>query len=266
MERKMKEYQNWLLTAEDHTARVTLNRADQSNNLPPEVFYELRDISHELSTRDDIWVVVMEGAGRHFSVGLDFSFLGQMVDMGKDAFGDNASLLLDCLNTFDGLEKPTIARLHGFCLGGGMVLALCCDFRIAARRTVLGFPEVKRGLVAVGGTHRLVRTVGLGVAKELLLLGENITAQRALELRLVHQVVPDDELDKGVNAMAKKFYEMPPRTVGLAKVVINQGHDLSMRDSEELELELQKKMLGSADFEEAIKSFLEERPPSYTGR
>lgn len=262
----MKEYNHWLQIEEDHTARLILNRADQNNSLPQEVFYELRDISHELNARDDIWVVVLEGAGRHFSVGLDFGFLNQMVDMSRETFGNIARDLLDCLNAFDAVEKPTIARLHGFCLGGGLVLALCCDFRIAVRRTVLGLPEVKRGLVAVGGTHRVTRTVGVGAAKEMLLLGENITAQRALEMGLVHQVVPDDELDKQVNALAKKFHQMPPRTVGLAKMVINRGYDLSLQESEELEVELQKKMLGSADFQEAIKSFLEERPPNYTGR
>ncbi|MCJ7623943.1 MAG: enoyl-CoA hydratase-related protein [Anaerolineaceae bacterium] len=100
----------------------------------------------------------------------------------------------------------------------------------------------------------------------MILLGENITAQRALEMGLVHQVVPDNELDKQVNAFVEKFQQMPPRTVGLAKIVINRGHDLTLQESEALEVELQKKVLGSADFEEAIKSFLEERPPNYTGR
>ena len=230
----MKEHKNWLQTEENHTARLTLNRADHNNNLPPEVFYELRDISHELNARDDIWAIIMEGAGRHFSVGLDPGFLNQMVDMSEEIFGNTARDLLDCLNAFDAIEKPTIARLHGFCLGGGLVLALCCDFRIAARRTVLGLPEVKRGLVAVGGTHRVTSIVGVGGAKEMILLGENIPAQRALEMGLVHQVVPDDELDKQVNALAKKFHQMPPKTVGLAKMVINRGHDLSLQESEEL--------------------------------
>ncbi|MCJ7623944.1 MAG: enoyl-CoA hydratase/isomerase family protein [Anaerolineaceae bacterium] len=162
----MKEYKNWLLTSEDHTARLILNRADQNNSLPQDVFYELRDISHELNACDDIWVVVMQGAGRHFSVGLDLGFLDQMVEMSKETFGDTAVDLLDCLNAFEAIEKPTIARLHGFCVGGGLVLALCCDFRIAARRTVLGLPEVKRGLVAIGGTHRVTRTVGVGQPKK----------------------------------------------------------------------------------------------------
>jgi enoyl-CoA hydratase/carnithine racemase len=265
MERKMAEYRNWLLTEEAHIATLTLNRPDDANNMTAETLYELRDITAYLRTRKDIWVVIVQGQGKHFSTGMDLNVIKARLDQSKQA---NREFLFDlqrCLDEFEALEKPTIARLHGFCIGGGLILALCCDFRIASQRTIFGLSEVKLGLPIIMGTQRLTRVVGVAVAKEIILLGRNFRASTAQDQGLVHQVVPPGELDAAVAALADKFQRLPPRTVGVAKRIINLGHNLSVRESQNLELDAQAELLDSPDLREGMESYSEKRRPRFTG-
>jgi len=146
-----------------------------------------------------------------------------------------------------------------------MILALCCDFRIASRRTVFGFPEVKRGVPVIMGTHRVVRILGPGLSKEMMFLGRNIRAHTAQAYGLIHQVVEPEDLDDKVAALASKFLKLPPRTVGAIKRIINEGRHLSIRASQDLEIEAQAELLDSPDFIEAVTSYLENRSPTFRG-
>jgi enoyl-CoA hydratase/carnithine racemase len=261
----MPEYQNWLLTEEAHIATLTLNRPDDANNLTEDTFYELRDITAYLRTRRNVLVVIVQGRGKHFSTGIDINVIKGRLDQSEQA---NREYLLDlqrCLDEFEALEKPTIAKLHGFCIGGGLILALCCDFRIASQRTILSLPEVRLGLPIIMGTQRLTRVVGVAATKEMILLGKRLKANVAQAYGLLHQVVPPDELDAAVAALADKFRRLPPRTVGVAKRIINSGHNLSVRESQNLELDAQAELLDSPDLREAIGSYLEKRRPRFTG-
>lgn len=146
-----------------------------------------------------------------------------------------------------------------------MILALCCDFRIASQRTIFSLPEVKLGIPVLMGTQRLTRVAGVAATKEMILLGGRFDASAAQAYGLLHQVVPPDELDAAVAALADKFTRLPPRTVGVAKRIINSGHDLSMRDSQDLEIDALAELLDSPDVWEAIESYMEKRPPRFTG-
>lgn len=261
----MPEYQNWLFNQRDHIATLTLNRPDQSNRLTPETFQELHDITDHLSISKDIWVVIVEAKGKHFSVGMDVAVIGSMIGNSEEQFREGLKGMQQALDAFEGLRKPTIAKLHGFCLGGGLILALCCDFRIASRRTVLGFPEVKRGVPVIMGTQRVRRVVGVTITKELILQAKNINANVAKEYGLVDEVVAPDELDEAVDTLASIFLSLPPRTVGAAKHIIDYGHQLSLRDSQDMEIDVQAELLDSPDFKEAIESFFENREPRYSG-
>ncbi|UCC62513.1 MAG: enoyl-CoA hydratase/isomerase family protein [Anaerolineae bacterium] len=261
----MPEYQHWLLTQEGHVATLTLNRPQATNNLTAETLYELRDVTAYLRGRKDVWAVVIQGQGRHFSTGMDVNLIKSRLDQPESANRQFLSRLQRCLDDFEALEKPTIAKLHGFCIGGGLILALCCDFRIASQRTVFSLPEVKLGLGVIMGTQRLTRVVGLAAAKEIILLGERFGARRAQAYGLLHQVVPPDELDAAVAALADKFQKLPPRTVGIAKRIINLGYNLSIGDSQDLEIDAQLELLDSPDLHEAIESYLEKRRPEFTG-
>lgn len=261
----MSEHQNWLLTEEGHIATLTLNRPDDANNLTEETFYELRDITAYLRTRKDVWVVIVQGQGRHFSTGIDINVIRSRLDQSEQA---NREYLLDlqrCFDDFEALEKPTIAKLRGFCMGGGLILALCCDFRIASQRTIFSLPEVKLGLPVIMGTQRLTRVAGVAATKEMVLLGKRFRASAAQAYGLVHEVVPPDELDAAVAALADKFQRLPPRTVGIAKRIINVGHNLSMRESQGLELDAQAELLDSPDLREALESYSEKRRPRFIG-
>lgn len=261
----MTEYRNWLLTEEAHIATLTLNRPDDMNSLTAETLFELRDITAYLRTRQDVWVVIIQGQGRHFSTGMDVGEIKGRLDQSEQA---NREYLLDlqrCLDEFEALEKPTIAKLHGFCIGGGLILALCCDFRIASQHTIFSLPEIRLGLPVIMGTQRLTRVVGVAATKEMILLGKRFNASAAQAYGLLHQVVPPDELDAAVAALADKFQRLPPRTVGIAKRIINLGHNLSMRESQNLELDAQAELLDSPDLREGIESYLEKRRPRFIG-
>jgi enoyl-CoA hydratase/carnithine racemase len=261
----MVEYQHWILRSQDHIATLSLNRAEESNSLMLKTFQELGEIANRLQDDKDIWVVIIEGMGKHFSIGVDLSVIHSILDYPEDAFRENLLVMQQHLDAFEALEKPTIAKLHGFCLGGGLILALCCDFRIASERTILGFPEVKRGIAVIMGTQRVTRVVGMAATKEMILLCRNLNASTAKEYGLVHKVVAPEDLDQAAMSLAKKFLQLPPRTVGGAKRIINEGSNLNLRASQDLEIDVQAELIDSPDFKEAISSFLENRPPIFVG-
>jgi len=259
------DYQNWLLSEEAHVAKLTLNRPHDMNSLTAEALYELRDITSYLRSQKGVWVVILQGQGKHFSAGMDVNVIRERLDQPEEA---NRAFLLglqECLDNFEALEKPTIAKLQGFCIGGGLVLALCCDFRIASQRTIFSLPEVKLGMGVIMGTQRITRVAGVAATKEMVLLGRRFNADDARAYGLVNSVVPPHELDAAVAAFAAKFQNLPPRTVGIAKRIINVGHNLSMRDSQDLEIDAQAELLDSPDFREALASYREKRPPRFTG-
>ncbi len=261
----MSEYENWLLTEEGHIATLTLNRPDAMNSLAAETLFELRDITAYLRGQRDVWVVVVQGQGQHFSTGMDVNEIRGRLDQSELANREHLLSLQQCLDDFEALEKPTIAKLRGFCIGGGLILALCCDFRIASQRTIFSLPEVKLGLPIIMGTQRLTRVVGVAATKEMILLGGRFNAHTAQAHGLLHQVVPPDELDAAVAALADKFTRLPPPTVGIAKRIINLGHDLPMRDSQNLELDALAELLHSPDVREAMESYSEKRRPRFVG-
>jgi enoyl-CoA hydratase/carnithine racemase len=261
----MPKYQHWRLEDQERIATLSLNRPEFSNSFNPEVFFELREITHHLSANKDVWAIIVQGNGAHFSIGIDVNVIGQMINLEKALFRKTLLEMQESLDAFEVLEKPTIAKIHGFCLGAGMILALCCDFRIASRRTVFGFPEVKRGVPVIMGAHRAVRVLGIGLAKEIMLLGRNIRAHTALSCGLVHQVVEPQDLDDKVFRLARNFLKLPPKTIGATKRIINQGHHLSIRASQDLEIDAQAELLNSPDFIEAITSHLENRSPKFIG-
>jgi enoyl-CoA hydratase/carnithine racemase len=261
----MSEYQNWLLTEEAHVATLTLNRPGAMNSLTAETLFELRDITAYLRTRKGVWVVIVQGQGKHFSIGMDINVIKSRLDQSERANREYLLSLQRCLDEFEALEKPTIAKLHGFCIGGGLILALCCDFRIASQRTIFSLPEVRLGLPIIMGTQRLTRVAGVVATKEMILLGKRLKASVAQAYGLLYQVVPPGELDAAVAALADKFRRLPPRTVGIAKRIINSGHNLSVRESQNLELDAQAELLDSSDLREAIQSYLQKRRPRFTG-
>jgi enoyl-CoA hydratase/carnithine racemase len=146
-----------------------------------------------------------------------------------------------------------------------MILACCCDFRVVSETAVFGLPEVKRSISVIMGTQRITRVAGLAATKEMTLLADNFGAEQAQRYGLVTRLVADDQLETAVAALANKFRKLPPRAVGVAKRIIDEGYTMTMRQSQDLEIEAQQELLNSSDFQEAIAAFFEKRPPRYTG-
>ena len=260
----MPEYTDWILR-EDRIARLTLNRAQQHNTLRRETFQQLREITRRLRDRNDIWAVIVDSAGKHFSSGVDVRVIGELVGQQAGAFRESLRDLQNYLDEFEQLEKATIARLHGYCLGGGLLLALCCDFRVAATDAVFGFPEVKRSIAVLMGTQRITRVAGVAAAKEMVLLAEDFDAERARKYGLLHRVVPPQELEAEAVGLAERFLLLPPRAVAIAKRIIDRGYELPLRESQDLEIDSQLELLRSADLREALDSLFEKRQPNFSG-
>ncbi|MGB3715891.1 MAG: enoyl-CoA hydratase/isomerase family protein [Candidatus Promineifilaceae bacterium] len=261
----MLAYENWIVAEESHVATLSLNRAEAGNSLDTETLIELGEISKALESRGDIWSVVLKSEGNHFSTGFEPGLIRSGLEASEASIRAMIASHHACLDSFEKIEKPTIAAIRGFCIGGGLILALCCDFRIASERTVFSLPEVRLGLPILWGTHRIVRVVGTAKAKQLIMLGGRFKAEEAKGIGLVHNVVKDEELDSAVDALLSNLHKSPPRTQGIAKRLINNSMEPVYCGTEELELEAIAELRGSPDLSEALDSYFERRTPHYSG-
>ncbi len=242
----------------DGVALVTIDRQDALNALNVETLTELRDRLRELAEDDATRVVVLTGAGdRAFVAGADIKYmagLGREEAMRWGGLGHEVTLLLEVM------PKPTIAALNGFALGGGCELALGCDIRYASSKARLGQPEIDLGIVpGWGGTQRLARVCGLGVAKELILTGRMIDAEEALRIGLVNAIA-DPVLDHALE-VARKLAEKSPVALRIAKRLLNLSPGALALEAEEF-----GDLFASEDAKEGLAAFAEKRPPHFTGR
>lgn len=251
--------QNWNVHKSGQIASLMLNRPESSNNLNEETMLELRDVSKQLGDDPAIRVVVLEGQGDHFCTGIDLQMVRSRLDLSIEKNRDFLLRLQRCLDDFENLEKPTIAKLKGFCIGGGVLLAVCCDFRIASERTIFSLPEIKLGLPILWGTKRITRIAGPAHAKEMVLLGGRFKARQALTYGLVHQVVPAHNLDEATQALAEKLSKFPQRAMGLAKSIIHAGMDLGLRESQDLEVEALSSLMQTPETRMAFERYAESR-------
>lgn len=247
------------------TAWVTLNRPAVRNALSREVNHRLQEIEADLEHDDDVHAIVITGAGdRAFCAGAD---LKERRGVPAAESGSYISAIAGAINGWGDLRKPTIAAMNGSAYGGGLELALACDFRILVEGAEVGLTEVRLGIMpGAGGTQRLPRIIGEARAKELILLGRRISAARALELGLVSQVVPPAELVPAVEALLAELDGCAPISVQQAKSAIERGFGRPIDEALELERQLYDVTLFSEDRDEGLAAFAEGRPPRYRGR
>jgi enoyl-CoA hydratase/carnithine racemase len=261
----MIDYQNWILEIDAPIATLTLNRAEQMNSLTSQTLHELREIAYVLRDNRDVWVIILQSAGEHFSVGVDVNQIQMMVGQDETAFRENLRDLQDCLDTFEALPQPMIAKIRGYCIGGGLILACCCDFRVADDTTMFHLSEVQLGIAVIMGTQRLTRIAGIPNTKEMVMLAERFDAEKAQSYGLLHNLVEADELDEVAEDLAIRFSKLPPRTIRIAKQIIDQGAMMPLRGSQDLEMNLQATLLNSPDFKEGVTAFFEKRSAQFTG-
>ena len=224
----------------DGIARLTLNRPAVLNALNLEMRDELWDALGAFRDDPDARVLILRGAGKAFSAGADISDFGTAPSLTE---ARRARRERDVWDLLLHLPKPTIAAVHGYALGAGCEMALLCDLRIAADDANFGLPEVSLGYIpSAGGTQTLPRTVPPGAAMQMILSGDPIDAEEAYRLRLVHRVVPRDELDAAASDWARTLAERDPRALAYAKDAVVRGLDLSLADGLALESALGKRL------------------------
>jgi enoyl-CoA hydratase len=249
-------------------ATVTINRPDKLNALSTKVVRDLMMAFHQLvfpSDGDRPWVVILTGAGeKAFVAGADIGEMSAMNAAEAKAFAD-AGHRLGAL--MESAPFVVISAVNGFALGGGTELALCGDFIYASEKARFGQPEVKLGVIpGFGGTQRLARRVGLGMARELVYTGRMIDAAEALRIGLANQVVAHGELMAKVREVANEIAARGPVAVAAAKRCMLRGYDQDLVNANELEAAEFAVLFGTEDQSEGMKAFLEKREPSFQGR
>lgn len=259
-------YENISLTRADGIGTLTINRPRTLNALNAATIAEIGQAIDEIAANDEVRVLVITGSGdRAFVAGADireFSAIEDAVDGTRLSRATHAVFqrLVD-------LPKPVIAAINGFALGGGLELALACDIRIAADTAELGLPEITLGLIpGWGGTTRLLRLVGPGRAKLMILSGERIGAAEAYEAGIVERVVPAASLMHEVQQLATTLASRPALAVAAAKQSINRAHDMALADANLLESTLFGQLSVTEDAREGARAFVEKRPAQWKGR
>jgi enoyl-CoA hydratase len=225
---------------------------------------ELYQVLTAITDDAEIKVVILKGAGRSFCAGAD---LTEFLTAPSRVIARQVRWERDIWGLFLNLPQVLIAALHGYVLGSGIEMALCCDLRIASEEVRFGLPETSLGIIpAAGGTQLLPRTMGRAKSLETLLAGESIDAEEAYRLGLVNRVVPREELLPTVERMAEKIMSRAPIAVRYAKQVVRRGLDVSLEEGLKLERQICALVLSTDDALEGVKACLENRPPHFQNK
>ena len=259
------EYKNIMFGVEGSVAVVTLNRPEVLNALNEETMQELGSAMSECKQDGTVRVVILTGVGdKAFIAGADINeFVGKSpaMIMGFAELGHNVVRIMETMG------KPIVAAVNGYALGGGLEISMACDMRFASDKARFGQPEILLGLIpGMGGTQRLSRLVGIGLARELIMSGEQVTAQRAYEIGLVNRVFPAEQLMEETKKFAQRLAGLPPFALRMAKYAINYGYDLALENANSLELQCFSQCWSTEDLKEGVAAFLEKRKPSFTGK
>lgn len=257
-------YQNLLITDADSVRTITINRPDQLNALNRATILELNKALGEAEADKSIRVVLLTGSGQKaFVAGADIKeFAHFSVEEGKALAADGQKQLFDRV---EALNKPVIAAVNGFALGGGLELAMACHIRIASDNAKMGLPEVSLGVIpGYGGTQRLPRLVGKGKAMEMILSAQMIDAADALQWGLVNRVVPQEQLLSTAHELAVRIMKNSPTALAAAIRAVNAGYEPGANGLQR-EIEEFGKCFGTADFKEGTTAFVEKRKANFKG-
>jgi enoyl-CoA hydratase len=263
------DFQTILFEVRDQIARVTFNRPESMNAMNRQMTRELVEVCRQIEEDNNVRVAIFTGAGeRAFSAGMDlkeragtdFSFIERRQQK-------VAATIHSQTRAVAAVTKPTIAAIRGYCVGGGLELALACDMRVAAEDAKLGLTEVRRGIIpGAGGTQRLGRAVGAAKALEICLTGDNVSGTEAHRLGLVNAAVPASEVLKAAEDLAQRILKGAPMSVTFIKEAITKGLELPLEEGLRLEADLSAIVATTEDSKEGPRAFAEKRAPVWKGR
>jgi enoyl-CoA hydratase/carnithine racemase len=246
---------------------VTLNRPEKFNSWNEAMRADMRDVIEDAAFGNDVRALVFTGAGKAFSAGEDVSEMADLTEMGTRGFRAVARSLHSLFDLVEAVELPVIAAVNGVAAGGGFELALSCDFRVMSADARFVMPETKVGLIpGSGGCSRLVRHVGLGRAKELVMLSKPVGADDAKAMGLATDVTPPGEVLDGALALADQLAAVAPLALGMAKLVLNTCTDVDHETGRRIERLGQSVLNTTDDHAEGAQAFLERRAPQWQGR
>ncbi|MGB8781074.1 MAG: enoyl-CoA hydratase-related protein [Candidatus Bathyarchaeia archaeon] len=259
------EFKSIIYEKSEGVATITLNRPEALNVFSKEVVEEILRALEDVKNDENVRVVVLTGAGeKAFSAGADIKAMAGMTALkGRELslMGENLCLALE------NLEKPVVAAINGYALGGGLEVAMACDLRIASENARMGQTEVNFGLIpGWGGTQRLTRLVGMTKAKELVFTGKMLDARTAEQLGLINMVTPVDKFRETVRQFALELASKPPVALRVAKALINKGANISLDSALALEREGFGVVASSEDLKEGVSAFAEKRKPVFKGK
>ena len=256
------DYKNLLVEKSNYIAKLTINRPDKLNALNGETLKELEHLFNEIENDDSVFVVILTGAGeKAFVAGADIK---ELHDLNGETGKEFAEFGQDVFNQIEKLNKPVIAAVNGFALGGGCELALACHIRVASEKAKFGQPEVNLGIIpGYGGTQRLARLVNKGRAFEYILTGDIFDANEAYRIGLVNHVYSAEDLLSKAEDLALKIISKGQLAINYALQSINSTSELSLENGLKLEAKLFAECCGTEDFKEGTAAFLEKRKSEF---
>ncbi|NME67099.1 enoyl-CoA hydratase/isomerase family protein [Flammeovirga aprica] len=257
------DYKNLLLEKNENLLIITINRESKLNALNSKTLEEIKDAFQNAYDDESIRAIIITGKGeKAFVAGADISEIKDLNELNARKFSEEGQEIMQSIET---CPKPVIAAVNGFALGGGCELALACHIRIASENAKFGLPEVSLGIIpGYGGTQRLPQLVGKGIANELILTGDMISAQRSYEIGLVNHVVPQAELMEKAKGLVNKILKKAPLAVSHAIDCVNAS--LPMNTGYQTEANAFSSAIKTEDFVEGTSAFLEKRKPTFKGK
>ena len=259
------EYQNLILEKQGNVAIVKINRPDKLNALNAATMEEIKQVFLSLRNDESVYVIILTGSGeKAFVAGADIKELNSLDMISAKAFAEKGQ---EIFYSVENMNKPVIAAVNGFALGGGCELALSCHIRLASDNAKFGQPEVNLGIIpGYGGTQRLTRLINSGRSSEMIFTGDLVDASEALRIGLVNHVYPQAELLPKAIEMANKIASKGQHAVHLALKAINIVDQMSDTEGQKYEASLFALCCGTDDFKEGTNAFLEKRKPNFTNK
>lgn len=259
------DYKNLLVDVNQNIGLITISRPDKLNALNHDTLVELKAALENLRSDENIFVVIITGSGeKAFVAGADISEINKLNMLEGKKFAEFGQSVFSMIEKF---EKPVIAAVNGFALGGGCELALSCHIRLASENAKFGQPEVNLGIIpGYGGTQRLTRLINSGRAAEMILTADMIDSNEALRIGLVNKVYPQSELQSQAFELAVKIASKGQQAIRLALKAIKIVDEVSLQEGQNMEATLFALCCGTEDFKEGTKAFLEKRKPAFINK
>jgi enoyl-CoA hydratase/carnithine racemase len=246
---------------------ITLNRPEKLNAFDERMIREMRSVIWKANFDDRIRVIVITGTGRAFCAGRDINGLDYENSLPTAGYRAYVRANHELFDDIEAIEKPVIAAVNGICAGGGVEMAIACDFRMAAQGAEFLLPENQLGVIpASGACSRMIQMIGIGRLKEMVMAALPVEAEEARQIGLVNRVFPSDGLMDGTLAFARELLKRAPQAMGMGKHVINMCQNVDTETGRLLERLGQSVLIRTADNKEGMTSFQEKRKPSFTGQ